>query len=304
MLKPFFFSVACIATPLWAEPPKVAVDIAPVHALVSQVLSGVGTADLVVSPTASPRSYALRPSQAQALSQSDLVVWIGPELTPWLIKPLSTLASDAVILELLAADETIILVYREADEVDEDGDHDHGHDHDHDHSGGADPHAWLDPENARIWLGLIAETLAEIDPQNATLYRDNADKAQGGIDALSAELSATLEPVKNRPFVTFHDAYHYFEDRFGLNFAGAVSLSDASDPSPAQLSHPRDTLVEKQVRCAFREPQFDDRLLRAASEGGALQIEVLDPLGSGLEPGPGLYARLLRDMAQSLASCR
>jgi zinc transport system substrate-binding protein len=158
--------------------------------------------------------------------------------------------------------------------------------------------------NAQVWIGAIADALVGLDAQNAATYYSNADKAQAGLADLTQELSGTLAPVQTRPFVAFHDAYQYFENRFGLAFAGTVSLSDAADASPAQVARFRDVLVERNVRCAFREPQFDDRLLISAAEGAELQVAVLDPLGSMLDPGPDLYARLLRDMAQSLASCR
>lgn len=121
---------------------------------------------------------------------------------------------------------------------------------------------------------------------------------------MTQELSGTLAPVKTRPFVAFHDAYRYFENRFGLAFAGTASLSDAADASPAQVARYRDALVQRNVHCTFREPQFDDRLLISAAEGVELHVAVLDPLSSTLDPGPDLYARLLRDIAQSLASCR
>ncbi len=311
-----FATVLLLATPAIAQAPRVATDIAPVHALAAQVMAGVGTPDLLVMPKASPHSYALRPSQAQALQQADLVIWIGPQLTPWLAKPLTALAGDAGQLVLLAAEGTVVHDFRagldlghgdhEDHDHDTDGHQEHDdHDHeDHDHRGDVDPHAWLDPENGKVWLSLIAGKLAALDPDNAAVYRANADRARAELDVVSAEIAQILEPVRARPFVTFHDAYQYFETRFGLAFAGAVSLGDATDPSPARLTALAAVLREDNIRCAFSEPQFDDRLLLAATEQGDLQIGSLDPMGSQLQPGPDLYARLLRAMANSLASCQ
>ncbi len=321
-MKPLRPLVAALifGQPVLADVPKVAVDIAPVHALAAQVMAGVGMPELVVPPKTSPHGYALRPSQARTLQDADLVIWIGPELTPWLAKPLSSLAAGAEHMPMLTSQGTMTHGFREgledADMHDEGADHgddhdnDHGHDdhddHDdgHDHHGEVDPHAWLNPENAKLWLGQIAETLARMDPDNADRYRANAAAAQSDLDALSAEITGILAPVKDRPFVTFHDAFQYFDARFGLAFVGAVSLGDATDPSPARLAHLREVLKEHNVRCAFSEPQYDDRMLRAAADGVDLQISILDPMGSSLQPGPDLYARLLRDMAQSLAGCR
>jgi zinc transport system substrate-binding protein len=311
----------------WADAPRVVTDIAPVHALVAQVMADVGAPELLVAQGASPHAYALRPSQARNLQEAGLVIWFGPELTPWLQKPQNTLAERAEVLALLGVPDTVRHAFREGSDAgdmahadhdhedhgdehaheDHDGeayerDHGHGDGHAHDHHG-LDPHAWLDPENAEIWLGAIADRLPSLDPENADRYRDNAARAKVGLETLQADLSARLASVRERPFVTFHDAFQYFDRRFDLAFAGALTLSDAADPSPAQVVELRERLQAGNIRCAFREPQFNDRLLTAAADGTDLQIGVLDPLGSTLDPGPELYAQLLRDMADSLAAC-
>ena len=328
---------ACLAFlllsfPALADAPKVAADIAPVHALVARVMQGIGAPELIVAANASPHGYALRPSQARALQEADLVVWIGPDLTPWMEKPLRNLASGAEVLTLLDAPKTQVLAYRggpdhdHGDHAHESGGHDHGaadrdhgvgahesgeegHDQGsagHDHgvdAGGTDPHAWLDPENARHWLALIAERLAAADPENAAGYRANAAEGIAELEALEARIAARLAPLAAVPFVTFHDAYQYFETRFGLSFAGSVALGDATDPGPARLADLQREMQERGVRCAFREPQFDDRRLRALTGNGGLTVAELDPMGSMLTPGPDLYPALLWQMAEAFAAC-
>ena len=99
------------ATSVQAETPRVAVDIAPLHGLVSQVMEGVGTPDLVIPQGASPHGYSMRPSQAAALEVSDLVIWVGEGLTPWLAEPIEVLAGDAVHLELLEVEGIHLIEY-------------------------------------------------------------------------------------------------------------------------------------------------------------------------------------------------
>ncbi len=300
---------ACLAFlllsfPALADAPKVAADIAPVHALVARVMQGIGAPELIVAANASPHGYALRPSQARALQEADLVVWIGPDLTPWLEKPLRNLAAEAEVLTLLDAPETQVLAYRGGPNHDH-GDHDQdadGHDHGLE-AGGTDPHAWLDPENARRWLALIAERLAAADPGNAAGYRANAAEGIAELEALEARIAARLAPLAAVPFVTFHDAYQYFETRFGLSFAGSVALGDATDPGPARLAALQREMQDRGVHCAFREPQFDDRRLRALTGNGGLTVAELDPMGSTLTPGPDLYPALLWQMAEAFAAC-
>jgi len=316
-----------LAVPARADVPKVATDIAPVHSLVAMVMRDIGAPDLIIDSAAGPHGGAMRPSQARALQGADLVIWIGPELSPWLEEPIATLAPNAKHLELLRAKGTHLLDPRARDGHDH-GHDDHGHDdHGHDDDGhdddghdddghedeghvedgydneAADPHAWLDPDNAVIWLGLIADILMQADPNRAGAYYMNAALAKQQITALTTEIEADIAPMRGQPFVTFHDAYQYFEARFGLTSAGAVTASDATNPGPAGLARLRDELNKAGVTCAFSEPQFDPGLLYAATGNDDLTIIPLDPLGLRHPPGPELYPALLRDMGRAFASC-
>ena len=113
----------------YADTPQVAVDIAPVHSLVARVMDGVGTPDLIIKPGASPHEYSLRPSEAAALQNSDLVFWIGSDLTPWLTDTIETLAKNASVTSLLDLDGTVQLDFRES-ALFEVHDHDDHDDHD------------------------------------------------------------------------------------------------------------------------------------------------------------------------------
>ncbi len=310
-------SFLLLSTAAWADVPRVSTDIAPVHSLVAQVMAGIGTPDLTIPPGASPHSYAMRPSEARALAGADLVVWVGPSLTAWLGDPIDTLAGDALRLELENVAGTVMLENRKgvAFEV-----HDHGADHDdqaeeegrdnhadqdgHDHAAGAiDPHLWLDPVNASLWLGAISDALGQLDPENAQTYAANAAKGQGELAKLQARIQALLEPVQGRPFVVFHDAYHYFEARFGVEASAALSLSDGSAPSAARLDEVRNVVQSIKAVCVFTEPQFNPGLVAALADGGSLKSAPLDPLGAALTPGPALYGEVIQGLATSFASC-
>jgi zinc transport system substrate-binding protein len=167
-----------------------------------------------------------------------------------------------------------------------------------------DPHAWLDPHNAEVWLAAIAETLATLDPGNAATYRANATAAQAMIETLEDEVSAILAPVGDAGLVVYHDAYGYFASHFGVNVLGSVALGDAAAPGAARLREIRATLDGAGAVCAFPEVNHADAFIALAAEGSALRIGApLDPEGSALEPGAGLYPALLRGLAQSIADC-
>ncbi|WP_037310546.1 zinc ABC transporter substrate-binding protein [Ruegeria halocynthiae] len=186
-----------------------------------------------------------------------------------------------------------------------DGHDDHADDHDghaHDHDG-VDPHAWLDPENARVWVNEIAETLAAADPENAQTYRDNAQAANAELTELQEQIAADLADKHTDRFITFHDAYQYFEKRFGLETSGSVSLGDASSPGPARLAALRDKVIEDEITCAFAEPQYDTRLVETAIEGSGATIYEIDPMGVAFDPGVTQYSDMLRALAGSYQRC-
>ncbi len=341
LFRPAPFSIGLMAsllsTAALAEVPQVATDIAPVHSLVAQVMGDLGAPALIVRPGASPHGYAMRPSEAQALEQADLVVWIGEGLTPWLEGPVETLGEGAAVLELMSVEGTILHDYREGatfaahDHGEHEG-HDHeaakGHDHDHDHAhdkaeahdhdhdkaeshagdhaghdhSGADAHAWLDPANGRVWLGAIAAELSRLDPENAAAYAANAAEGQAELTALEAELTKLLAPMAETEFVVFHDAYQYFERRFGLAAAGAISFSDASAPSAGRIAELREAVADLGAACVFAEPQFSSGLVETVF-GDSARVGLLDPLGQDMAPGADLYPQVLRSMAGAFTTC-
>jgi len=154
-----------------------------------------------------------------------------------------------------------------------------------------------------VWLDAIAAKLSAADPDNAGAYFGNAAAAKQELAAVSAEINATLEPVRGMSFVVFHDAYQYFETAFDFPASGAISLSDATDPSPARIAEIQGRIAEEGIDCVLAEPQFDPGIVATVMDGTEASTAVLDPLGSDLEPGPDLYPKLLRNLATSLAGC-
>ena len=307
--------MAMIGGVAMSDTPKVAVDISPVHSLVSRVMHGVGTPDLIVQAGASPHGYTLRPSEAKALQDAQMVFWMGESLSPWMEGALDTLSRDATIITLLERDETILLEFREGALFEEHDHDDHGdekhddhgdekHDDHGDHGHGSyDPHAWLSPDNARIWLNLIASQLSIVDPENAGTYFANAAAGRLEIEALKAEVNSLLEPVRGKKFIVFHDAYQYFEEAFKISASGAISLGDASKPSPARIAEIQGRIQEESIDCVLSEPQFNKGLVATVMAGSNANTNVIDPLGVGLKPGPNLYNELIRDMTKTLVDC-
>lgn len=287
----------------FAEVPKVMTDLPPVQSLVAQVMGDLGTPAILLEQGANAHSYQLKPSQARALQEADLVIWVGPEMTPWLGRAIEGVSLGGTQIELLEAPGTHTQNFAAPDH-----DHEHeGEDHadeDRHHHEGLDPHAWLDPANAEAWLGVIAEALAKADPEHAATYAANAKSAQAGVQALDAKLQAQLAPVAARPFVVFHAAYGYFASHYGLAVAGAVAMGDATDPGAAHLAELRAELAADKVVCAFPEAQHDPRQIDLLLEGTSVKRGgALDPSGSSLPYGPGNYTALMQGLADTLTAC-
>lgn len=279
--------ILSVAPAIALAEPQVVTDIAPVHSLVSAVMSGVGEPQLLLEANADPHHLALRPSQARSLASADAVFWIGPALTPWLEDPVDALSGQARAVALMKVPGTHLI---DAD----DDDHDHGH---------VDPHAWLDPENGVIWVDAIARTLSELDPPNAALYTANAARKTVELAKLQADLARELSQVKDRRFLVAHDAFSYFGQRFDLSLGHSVTKSDAEAPSARQLAELRDELDSRPASCAFREPQQSDAVLETVLAGSDTPIAILDPLGSEIQPGAMLYDEMLRNLASTVLTC-
>ncbi len=280
--------------------PGVAASIAPIHSLVARVMEGRGTLKLLLPPGASPHDNALRPSDARALADASLVIWMGPAIEPWLERPIDALARDATVLRLDRTEGLTRLRLREgaAFEADEEEDADEAH------QDATDPHLWLDPRNAALWLDEIARALAKLDPNGADRYIANAAAGRAELAALEARIDARIAPFRGRPYIVLHDAFYYFERRFDVEAAGAIALSDARPPGPVlRIAAIHDRLRQGDIRCIFREPQGNASLAERIARDAGVEIGSIDPLGAGLAPGPGLYPALISGLAESLASC-
>ena len=297
-----------------ADAPKVVVSIKPIHSLVAAVMQGVGTPDLIVDGAASPHTYALKPSNARSLQQAQVVFWVGPGMEAFLQKPLSSLGSNATIVELDQAPGIAKLKFREggAFEAHDDGDgdeatagdnhaHDHG-DHGHDH-GEFDTHLWLDPHNAKAMVAEITTSLVAADPANALTYETNQKTLNDKLDALDAEIAATVAPVKDKPFIVFHDAYQYFEHRYGVRVSGSITVSPETIPGAQRVAEIHSKVADLGATCVFAEPQFEPKLVNVVLEGTSAKSGVLDPEAATLPQGPDLYFDLMRGIAGSLKNC-
>lgn len=292
-------------------------------------MKDVAAPELLLKGATSPHDYSLRPSDARLVSNADIVIWVGPALERFLEHPIGSLAGSARVVTLIDEAGLALLPTRaggawerhvhgdhdHAEHAHEDHGHeDHGHeDGDHDHHGHADaadddhsavdPHVWLSPENARRIVETVAAVLAEQDPDHRDAYLRNAARMKARLDNLQRELGKELAPVRNVPYIVFHDAYPYFEDSFGLNAVGSLTLSPERRPGARRIMEIREKIRQSGAACVFQEPQFEPGIVQTIVEGTGARTGVLDPIGADISAGEDAYFTLMRRLSASLVDC-
>ena len=274
-----------LATAAPAQVPSVVTDTPVVESLVAQVMGSLGAPNAIVRAGADPHDFQLRPSQARSLNEAKAIFWIGPQMTPWLAPAVET-STASTKLSLLGVPGTEQRRYG-----------------DDNAAGGLDPHAWLDPDNARIWLLAIAEALAAEDGGNAATYRANAEQAAAEIAALDAKLRMKAKAM-TKGIVTSHDAYAYFAAHFGIHVVASLSEGDAAQPGAARMTAIRELLQGGTVTCIFPEAGHDPKAIITLAEGTNVKVgAALDPEGSALDPGAGLYSALMTALVDRIVAC-
>ena len=301
---------------------KVVASIKPIHSLATYLMDGIAKPDLIVDGYSSPHGFALKPSHAKMLHNADIIFWVGEDLENFLVKPLNSIAKKAEKIELMEIKALEKLKFRERNIFEghddhgheeeghkeeghkEEGHDDHGHD-EHGHEGHAhgeyDPHIWLDPVNAKVILNEMIKHLIENDEKNASTYKKNLKKAEKDLDKLLKSVKSDLN--KDFKSIVFHDAYQYFEKRFGVNVLGAFTVNTDVMPGAEQLAEIREIIEHDKVSCIFSEPQFNPDIIKAVAKDMDIQTGVIDPLGATLDPGKDLYFDLIKNMSKSFKGC-
>ena len=321
------------------ETKGVITTIQPINSLVSAVIGNTGKTISLIPAEISPHEFKLKPSDAKKMQEGNIIFYISKHLESDVVKVFDNLPKNIKIVDLLEETGIEHLSIRD-NEAWERHDH-HGHDdhddhekhgkkdddhhdhdkhskkhddHDHDkhakkhddhddHQTKDDVHIWLSPDNAIKIINKANKVLSLYYPQNAKIYDENTKIMIDKINKLKAELTKDLAPIKDKPYVVFHDAYQYFEKAFGLNAVGSVALEGDIASSPKQVSYIKEKIVKLKASCVFQEPQFDSKLVKIVVEGTNAQIGTLDPLGVGIKDEKDFYLQLLRNMAKSLKEC-
>jgi len=284
-----------------AAAPKVVASIKPIASLVEGVMEGIDKPSIIVGGGQSLHTFSMKPSDAKALNNAEVVFWVGEGLEAFLEKPIHALAGRARVVPLIDATGLRLLKGREGGVWDEHAD-DH-EEHQHEDHQEIDGHIWLDPANAIAMVSAISAALSEVDSANSINYAKNAKSLTARIETLDVELKQSLAPVVKRPFIVFHDGYQYFETHYGLNGSGSITVSPDRIPGAKRVGAIKDKIQSLQAACVFAEPQFEPKLVQTLIDGTTAKTGTLDPEASTLPAGPELYFNLMRGLAKNLRNC-
>ena len=321
LLKVFFFSSILVATSAVRAELKVVTTIKPLHSLIANVMDGVGEPALIIEGSTSPHSFTLKPSHAKLLEEADIIFWVGESIETFMERPLESIVKNAEVVEFMEVESINKLKFREEsifedhddhddhDDNDDHDDHDEHDDHDdhsgHDDHGHAhgefDAHIWLDPMNAKEMVHEIAHELGDLDPANKNKYEANAQATIQALDQLVNDIEKGIN--KDAKFVVFHDAYQYFEERFGVRAAGALTLNTDVLPGAKQIADIQDVIKDRGIKCIFSEPQFNPKIITTIAEDMNIKTGVFDPLGANIDSNKDLYFKLIQNLGDELKGC-
>jgi zinc/manganese transport system substrate-binding protein/manganese/iron transport system substrate-binding protein len=276
-----------------AQGPRVVASTSVFADMVKQVGGDrLGSVRSIVPAGVDVEDYEPTPDDLQAVAQANLLVMNGLSLDRWVPKLVQ--AANPSIGTLVLSDGLPVLGVGSSD--------------DQDIAQNGNPHFWLDPQYAKVYVGKIHDQLVSIDPDGAATYDANTAAYLGQLDELDGWIQrqvATI-PVDNRKLVTFHEAYPYFAARYGFQSIGVITPSPGQDPSAGELAELVDKVKAAHVKAVFSEAQFSPKLAQTLAQEAGVQQVVTDLYNDSLgDPPADSYIGMLRydvsRMVQALA---
>ena len=278
--------------------PKIVSTFLPIHLFTKAVVGDTGEVNILISPGAEVHDYQATPKDAKLLADADVLVENGLGIEEFLSGLVANAGNSN--LQQITASEGIEVIKGEHDEHEEE-EHDehegeeHGHGHHHEEG---NPHVWLDPVLAQQQVATIRDELIAIDPNNADSYRANADAYIQQLQQLDSEFEQRLAPVAGCNFITFHDAFPYLAQRYGLQQEAIVEIPEDSI-TPKDIQRVQQAAKEYQVQALLTEPGIKDKRIQQISSDLNLSLEEIDPLESG-ETDPQYYFQAMRGNLEAL----
>ena len=273
--------------------PKIVSTFLPIHLFTQAVVGDTGEVEILISPGMGAHDYQATPDDAKLLAEADILVENGLGFEEFL----SALVANAgnSNLQQIDASEGIEVIEEEHDEHEEEEHEEEEHGHHHEEG---NPHVWLDPVLAQQQVATIRDGLVAIDPNNADSYNTNAEVYIQQLQELDSEFQQRLAPVKGCNFITFHDAFPYLAQRYGLQQEAIVEIPE-DRITPKDIQRVQQAAEEYQVKALLTEPGIKDKRIQQISSDLNLSLEAIDPIESG-ETDPQYYFQAMRGNLEAL----
>jgi len=220
------------------------------------------------------------PADIQAIADADVIVRNGVDLEKWFDKTIEAAQPKGVLVD---ASEGVTLRVGEAHEEDEG-------EHEDEASDGPvyDPHIWHNPLNAKIMVANIAKAFEQANPDGAASYKANLDAYTDQLDQLDREIKTQFDGLTNKKLVTNHDAFHYYVDRYGLEFVGSIipSFDSSAEMSVSEREDLIAKIKEHRVKAVFSESSLPPKTADAIAEEAGVKIVQGDDSLYGDSLGP------------------
>jgi zinc transport system substrate-binding protein len=273
---------------------KAFVSILPLAYFVERVGGPYVEVHTLAGPGQDPHTFDPTPQLMVKLAEAQVLFKIGFSFEENLAKKIGSTFKKVEVVDLQQGIKLRTPTEEETDVEEAEHRDEHGAEHGHAHDASElDQHTWLDPRLAKIQAKTIADTLIRIDPSHQAAYEKNLQDLQEDLDAVHAQLTKALAPVKGKSFFVFHPAYGYFGDAYGLKQV-AVQL-EGKEPTARQLARLIDQAKKDGVRIVFVQPQFSKKSAEALAKAIGGLAEPLDDLAPN-------YLQNLKDMAERLDS--
>lgn len=275
--------LAALLSPAGAETQKIPVvaSFSIIGDLVRQVGGDRVSITTIVGPNGDAHVYQPSPADGRKIAQAKLIFINGLGFEGWIERLIAVAKSKGAVFTLGKG------VAARKDEE------------------GADPHAWQDVANAKVYVEAIREALAAADPESAEVYKANASAYLAKLDALDGDIQQTLAaiPKERRRVVSTHDAFGYFAARYGLEFIAPQGLSTEAEVSARDIAKIIDAVKQNKVGAVFLENIADPRLAkRIAAETGARVGGVLYSDALSAAKGDGAtYIDMMRHNVRELS---
>lgn len=261
---------------------NIVTTIKPLQLIAESVLQGHGSATAIMDPRQSPHHFTMSPSNRIALDQADLVIWMGPQFETYLSDFFNQPSMSKKTITLLETPDLLL----------------------HDISEGQlDAHLWLDSRNAVRIAKLIAERAIKRDPQNESLFRQNATRFETELNDQHVELQQRLSVQPMAQYAVYHNGYQYFEKQFGLAHSLVILRDSEVQPSIRELVNIRRQFQTQKPQCLLLEIDSSAELVNTVLNGQQIRSVSVDLLAAGVAPGPNGYKQFMSNLADDFISC-